>query len=194
LQADTEAVAQDIRGFLRIQTVDQKRARRLGANYRLWCSRTEAKDILVFQTANLATKQMLGMELSIIVVNRKLNYNGQVFILAHEFTRLIPGESGICNLSEDHLEPPQAQQTGGFANEVADANLSSKADFLAEPIASTRAEGQHEWSNNELQSLADTYGASEEAVWRRLPTLGLTSPAFYKRKRAEYLARYAMLG
>src|SRR5215470_18204858 len=45
LQADAEAVGQQIRAFLGIQTVDQKRARQSGGNYRLWRSRIEGKDI-----------------------------------------------------------------------------------------------------------------------------------------------------
>jgi Zn-dependent peptidase ImmA (M78 family)/DNA-binding XRE family transcriptional regulator len=198
LQADAEAVGQKIRDFLGIQTADQKRARQSGANYRLWRSRIEGKDILVFQIANLTTKQMLGMSLSfdempVIAVNRKLNYNSRVFTLLHEFAHLMLGESGICDLSEDHLESPQAQQTEIFANKVAAATLLPKPDFLAEPIVSARGQGQYEWSNDELQALAGVYGTSEETVLRRFLTLGLTSAAFYQRKRAEYLARYAKL-
>jgi Zn-dependent peptidase ImmA (M78 family)/DNA-binding XRE family transcriptional regulator len=198
LQTDAEAVGQQIRAFLGIQTADQKRARQPGANYRLWRSRIEAKDILVFQIPNLTTKQMLGLSLSfdelpVIAVNRKLTHNGRVFTLLHEFAHLMLGESGICDLSEDHLDSPQAQQTEIFANKVAAATLLPQADFLAEPIVSARGQGQHEWSNDELQALASIYGTSEETVLRRFLTLGLTSPVFYQRKRVEYLARYAKL-
>jgi hypothetical protein len=52
---------------------------------------------------------------------------------------------------------------------------------------------QHEWSNDELQALASIYRTSEETVLRRFLTFDLTSPAFYQRKRAECLARYAKL-
>jgi Zn-dependent peptidase ImmA (M78 family)/DNA-binding XRE family transcriptional regulator len=198
LEADAEAVGQQIRTFLGITSADQKRGRQAGGNYRLWRSRIEAKDILVFQIGNLPTGQMLGMSLSfdvlpVIAVNRKLTHNGRVFTLLHEFAHLMLGESGVCDLSEDHLDSPQAQQTEIFANKVAAATLLAKADFLAEPIVSARGQGQHEWSNDELQALAGVYGASEETVLRRLLTLSLTSPAFYQRKRAEYLARYARL-
>ncbi len=198
LRADTETVGQEIRTFLRIETADQKRARQPGSNYRLWRSRIEAKDILVFQIANLTTKQMLGMSLSfdalpVIAVNRKLTHNARVFTLLHEFAHLMLGESGICDLSEDHLDSPQAQQTEIFANKVAAAALLPKADFLAEPIVTARGSGQHEWSNDELNALANTYGASEETVLRRFLTLDLTSLTYYQRKRGEYLARYAKL-
>jgi Zn-dependent peptidase ImmA (M78 family) len=198
LQADAEVVGQQIRVFLGIQTPDQKRARQPGANYRLWRSRIEAKDILVFQIANLATKQMLGMslpfdELPVIAVNRKLNHNARVFTLLHEFAHLMLGQSGICDLSEDHLDSAEAQKTEIFANKVAAATLLPKADFLAEPIVSARGQGQHDWSNDELDALAGAYGTSEETALRRLLTLRLTSPAFYQRKRAEYVARYAKL-
>jgi Zn-dependent peptidase ImmA (M78 family) len=198
LQADADAVGRQIRAYLGIETADQKRARQSGDNYRLWRSRIERKDILVFQIANLTTKQMLGMslffeELPVIAVNRKLNHNGRVFTLLHEFAHLMIGESGICDLSEDHLNSPQAQQTEIFANKVAAATLLPKTDFLAEPIVSAQGEGQHEWSNDELQALASMYGASEETALRRLLTLGRTSSAFYKQKRSEYLARYTRL-
>src|SRR5262245_62800164 len=65
--------------------------------------------------------------------------------------------------------------------------------FLNEPIVSRRGSGQHEWSNEELEVLANWYGVSEETVLRRLLTLGRTTPTFYARKRAEYLARYQRL-
>jgi Zn-dependent peptidase ImmA (M78 family) len=68
--------------------------------------------------------------------------------------------------------------------------LLPKGSFLNEPIVSRRGSGQHEWSNDELEGLANTYGVSEETVLRRLLTLGRTTPTFYARKRAEYLARY----
>jgi Zn-dependent peptidase ImmA (M78 family) len=175
LQADAEAVGQQIRDFLGIRTADQKRARQPGGNYRMWRSHIEAKDILVFQIANLTTKQMLGMSLSfnelpVIAVNRKLTHNGRVFTLLHEFAHLMFGESGICDLSEDHLDSPQAQQTEIFANKVAATALLPKSDFLAESIVSARGQGQHEWSNDELGALAGTYGTSEETVLRRFLT------------------------
>jgi Zn-dependent peptidase ImmA (M78 family) len=68
--------------------------------------------------------------------------------------------------------------------------LLPKGTFLSDPTVSRKGSGQHDWSNDELEGLADTYGVSEETVLRRLLTLGRTAPTFYARKRAEYLARY----
>jgi hypothetical protein len=89
---------------------------------------------------------------------------------------------------------PANQGVGGAGRGVLPAaTLLPKIDFLAEPIVSARGQWRHEWSNDELQSLAGIYGTSEETVLRRLLTLDLTSRTFYQRKRAEYLARYARL-
>jgi Zn-dependent peptidase ImmA (M78 family) len=198
LAANPEQVGQHVRGFLDVSISEQRGARRPGDNYRLWRSKIEAKDILVFQITGVAKSQMLGLSLSfdllpVIGVNRKLKHNGRVFTLLHEFTHLMLGESGICDLSDDNLPSPLDQRTEVFANAVAAAALVPRDNFLSEPIVTARGSGQHEWSNDELEALAKHYGVSEEVVLRRMLTLARTTPTFYRRKRAEYLARYAHL-
>jgi Zn-dependent peptidase ImmA (M78 family)/transcriptional regulator with XRE-family HTH domain len=195
LQANPEQTGQQIRRFLDVTIAEQKISHRTGDNYRLWRSKIEAKDILVFQITGLATKQMLGMSLSfdilpVIGVNRKLKPNGRVFTLLHEFTHLMLRESGVCDLSEDHLQSPREQRTEIFANAVAAAALLPAPELLAEPVVTARGPGQHDWPNHELELLAAMFGVSEETILRRLLTLDRTSRAFYQRKRAEYLARY----
>jgi len=195
---DTEALSDRVRSFLTVTVADQKRMHRRGDNYRFWRARLEAKDILIFQFTGIRPKQMLGFSLSfellpVIAVNRKLKPNGRVFTLLHELAHLIVGESGVCDLAEDHLGSPKDQQTEIFANRLAAAMLLPKAAFLSEPIVRRRGSGQHEWSNDELESLALAYGVSEETVLRRLLALGRTTQRFYARKRAEYLARYERL-
>jgi Zn-dependent peptidase ImmA (M78 family) len=198
LREDAEELSRRVRSFLGVTVADQKRARKPGDNYRLWRSRLEEKDVLVFQITGIRPKQMLGLSLSfnalpVIGVNRKLKPNGRVFTLLHEFTHIMLDASGVCDFAEDHLGSPREQQIEIFANRVAAAVLLPRTDFLAEPIVATRGSGQHDWSNTELESLAAGYGVSEETVLRRLLTLGRTSQAFYTRKRAEYLARYERL-
>jgi Zn-dependent peptidase ImmA (M78 family)/DNA-binding XRE family transcriptional regulator len=195
LTDDPEALSERVRSFLDVSIADQKRAHRPGDNYRFWRSSLETKDILVFQFIGVRPKQMLGFSLSfdqlpVIAINRKLKANGRVFTLLHELAHLLVGESGVCDLAEDHLGSPMDQRTEVFANRVAAAVLLPKGSFLNEPIVSRRGSGQHEWSNDELEGLANTYGVSEETVLRRLLSLGRTTATFYARKRAEYLARY----
>jgi Zn-dependent peptidase ImmA (M78 family)/transcriptional regulator with XRE-family HTH domain len=193
---DAEALSERVRSFLAVSVPEQQRMHRPGDNYRFWRSSLEAKDVLVFQFTGVRPKQMLGFSLSfdvlpVIAVNRKLKPNGRVFTLLHELTHLIVRESGICDLAEDHLGSPADQRTEVFANRLAAAVLLPKPAFLAETIVTKRGGGQHEWSNDELESLANAYGVSEETVLRRLLTLGRTTQRFYK--RAEYQARYEQL-
>jgi Zn-dependent peptidase ImmA (M78 family) len=96
----------------------------------------EAKDILVFQFTGVRPKQMLGFSLSfdqlpVIAVNRKLKANGRVFTLLHELAHLLIGESGVCDLAEDHLGSPTDQRTEVFANRLAAAVLLPKSSLVA---------------------------------------------------------------
>ena len=50
------------------------------------------------------------------------------------------------------------------------------------------AAGMSEWDDEEIRSLARTFGVSREAAVRRLETLGMTTQAFYLRKRGQYQA------
>jgi Zn-dependent peptidase ImmA (M78 family) len=116
LSDDPEALSERVRSFLDVSVADQKRAHRPGDNYRFWRSSLETKDILVFQFTGVRPKQMLGFSLSfdqlpVIAVNRKVKANGRVFTLLHEFAHLLVGESGVCDLAEDHLGSPMDQRT-----------------------------------------------------------------------------------
>jgi Zn-dependent peptidase ImmA (M78 family) len=198
LKHDPEALSERVRSFLGVTVADQKRMHHSGDNYRFWRSALEAKDILIFQFTGVRPKQMLGFSLSfdlmpVIAVNRKLKPSGRIFTLLHELAHLMVGESGVCDLAEDHLGSPADQRTEVFANRLAAAILLPINAFLDETIVRARGGGRHEWSNEELESLARAYGVSEETVLRRLLTLGRATQKFYARKRGEYLARYQRL-
>ena len=51
--------------------------------------------------------------------------------------------------------------------------------------------GVHYWDEEVLDQLSGRWGASKEAVLRRLVTLGRVTMDFYLQKRAEYQAAYA---
>jgi Zn-dependent peptidase ImmA (M78 family) len=50
--------------------------------------------------------------------------------------------------------------------------------------------GVREWDDSVLVQLSSRWGVSQEAVVRRLVTLGRASQAFYRVKREEYQAAY----
>ena len=62
--------------------------------------------------------------------------------------------------------------------------------FLKEALIAAKGNGRHEWDDASVHSLSLTYGVSREAIVRRLLTLGRTTEAFYRRKRAQYAVEY----
>src|SRR5262249_54579327 len=126
----------------------------------------------------------------VVGVNRKLTPNGRTFTLLHEFVHVLIGESSICDIEDGGaLRPAQEQQTEVFCNAVAGAALVPGSVLLAEPLVANRnIPGPSDWDDDELQSLARTFGVSEHVILRRLLTLGRTSQAFYASRHAIWRA------
>ena len=76
-----------------------------------------------------------------------------------------------------------------FCNQVAAATLMPLKAFRAEPVLQ-RPSADGRWSENILQSLSESYSVSQEAVVRRLYSLGLADWDFLQEKEAEYRAAY----
>ena len=50
--------------------------------------------------------------------------------------------------------------------------------------------GPRDWSDEEIQELADHFAVSREAIVRRLVIVGCATEAFYDRKREAFLVQY----
>jgi Zn-dependent peptidase ImmA (M78 family) len=80
--------------------------------------------------------------------------------------------SGICDIEESVLRPPEEQRPEVFCNAVAGAALVPSDALLAHPLVSSA--GPRDWSDDELASLVRTFGVSR------------TTQAFYAERRAAW--------
>jgi Zn-dependent peptidase ImmA (M78 family) len=153
----------------------------------------EKAGVLVFQVSGVAPSEMLGFSLSeapfpVVGVNRKLTPNGRTFTLLHEFVHVLAGESSICDIDDGLLRPPQEQRTEVFCNAVAAATLVPRDALLTDQLVAIHQPVPRDWSDDELRSLARTFGVSEHVILRRLLTIGRTSQAFYGSRQAVWRA------
>jgi Zn-dependent peptidase ImmA (M78 family)/DNA-binding XRE family transcriptional regulator len=189
-----ETIGDKVRDILGITLEKQHALRDSRAHYRAWRSSIEATGVLVFQVVSVPTDQMLGFSIAerplpVIAINRKLKPNGRTFTMLHEFAHILLGNSSICDLREEMVRPPEEQATEVFCNAVAAAALMPKNAFLRDRIVINHGTGKEDWSESELSELGRRYGASDEAVLRRLLTFSRTTNTFYRQTRAKLLAR-----
>lgn len=193
LDDDPEEAATRLRSFLagglRIQGSDA------AAHFRQWRMAAENVGVLVFQGEGVDIAEMRGFSISAhplpaVVLNIKDAYSGRSFSLMHELAHVMLNRGGLCILEEGGARS-EVQKVEQFCNHVAGAVLLPRNQLLQEPeIPGHR---MHEISDDVLSALARRYGASEEAVLRRLVILDRVPQTFYQRKRAEYQRRYLEL-
>ena len=196
VEDDAETVAQQVRTLINVDINRQKAWRDARTAYRAWRNGIEAIGVLVFQVVGVDLSQMLGFSLAyaespVIAVNRKLAPNGRTFTMLHEFTHLLLGANGVCDIEESLPRNRHEQSIEVFCNRVAGAALVPKSELLAHRLVAPARPRIRDWEDATLVTLAREFGSSEEVVVRRLLINGRTSEAFYSRKRAEYQARIA---
>jgi Zn-dependent peptidase ImmA (M78 family)/transcriptional regulator with XRE-family HTH domain len=194
LKTDIEKLGQQIRAYLGVTEAQQQRFGRKAFDG--WRLAIEAKDILVFVVPRLKIREMRGTALAertmpVILINGKDRGNGRVFTLLHEFCHLVLRQSGVSNMGGDRNDAPHPE-VEKFCNAVAAATLMPSDWLLSEKLV-IRKGSQKSWHDDELEALALRFGVSQEAVLRRLLTLGRTTQAFYDGKRTEFQKIYAQL-
>lgn len=188
---DPEAAAGIARAALDVELQDQFSWRQPGEAFAHWLRAVEALGVLVLRTSDVPTTEMRGFSIGggpvpVIVVNALDWPRGQVFTLLHELAHLMLREGGLCNLLEP--ESGTTRRVEMFCNAVAGAILMPAASFVDNEVLSPP--GVREWDEEVLAQLSQRYGASKEAVLRRLVTLNRASWDFYLERRNEYLLAY----
>jgi Zn-dependent peptidase ImmA (M78 family)/transcriptional regulator with XRE-family HTH domain len=156
-----------------------------------WLEAVEDLGVFVLRTSGVSMAEMRGFSVSggavpVIVVNALDWPRGQVFTLLHEFVHLMIREGGLCDLLEPDSGATRRVET--WCNAAAGAILMPRDSFLDNEVVGPA--GEREWDDEVLAQLSRRYGASQEAVLRRLVTLRRASWEFYLAKRADYLAAY----
>lgn len=165
------------------------------AVFNLWRTAAEDAGVLVFQTEMVDLDEMRGFSITehplpAVVLNTKDAYQGRSFSLVHELGHILLHRGGLCVLNESG-PPTVVQRTEAFCNHVAGAALVPAESLLRQPEVPSRL--QAEIPDNAVRSLANRYGASPEAVIRRLSIVGRVSQDFYRQKRQQFQKQYAEL-
>lgn len=192
---DPEAAAAKMREAIGVDYELQSHWRDPRVAFLAWRAKIEEMGVLVFQASRIESDEASGFAywsdaLPFMVINRKDAYARRIFSMFHELAHLMLRQSGVSDLDIDGPRPSADEKVEIFCNQVAAAALMPKNLFLKEKLIAARGSGRHEWDDATVQSLSLTYGVSREAIVRRLLSLGRTTDAFYKRKRAQYAAEF----
>ena len=180
-------VSEKIRKYLGFTIARQIKLRNKRLAFNEWKAAIEDKGVLVFQTSTVELDEMRGMSIGknpfpAIVLNGKDSYAGRSFTLLHEFTHILLGGNGLCN-----LEASTSHSTGKmeiFCNEVAGNVLVPFNDISRESFIEKNRDTL-EWPDEDIRSLEKKYSVSQEVILRRLLTIKAISSEFYVRKREE---------
>ena len=190
IEANPEDIGRQIRRLIGINYEMQSTWRDPRVGFNKLREAVESSGVLVFQATDIPIRELRGYSLDetrlpVIVVNRKDSYAARSFTLLHELTHLMLRTSGLCDLTNDVKKAPEEKVVEVFCNYVAGAALIPEETLLREPVVINHGSSV-EWSDSEIESLAQIYSASREAVVRRLSVLRLTTSEFYERKREQY--------
>lgn len=196
LGEDAEVVAARVRSWLDVALEEQGRWMGDYGPLGGWIAALEARGVLVFQTGDVGLREMRGFclaerRLPVIVLNAKDPPRGRVFTLMHELTHVMLGQDGVCDpLQVGRRAENPDEHMEVYCNRAAGAILMPREALLAHPLLRASGDRPRDWSDDEIQELANSFAVSREAVVRRLVIVGRASEAFYNRKRRAYLAEY----
>lgn len=162
-----------------------------------WVAALETAGVLVMATAGgqVAPSEMRGFSLyfdaiPVIAVNGADAARGRLFTLLHEYAHLLLHTGGLCDAVTDLASTTPDRRLEAQCNAIAAAMLMPASAVLARPEVAARENDPSSWDYDALAAAAAPFGASAEALLRRLVTLGRVDPAFYRVRREEFLSRY----
>jgi len=189
LDEEPEAVGMRLRELLRVERAEALSWRTNYDALNRWRGALEEAGVLVFQAEDVKVSEMRGFSLSeqlfpVVVMNVKDAVTARIFSMLHETTHLMLREGGLCNLREESAR--RLERVEVFCNRVAGSALMPSPWLLQEDVV-LRHRGV-QWSDEDIELLAQRYRVSREAMVRRLLVLGKTNEDFYRRKRGELQA------
>jgi Zn-dependent peptidase ImmA (M78 family) len=159
-----------------------------------WLDAVSGLDVLVLQAQSIPVREMRGFSISmdrlpVVVLNGGDFPRGRIFTLLHEFAHVLRHADGVCDVLPRRQARGPADEIEIFCNQVAAAALMPLDAFLAEPtLQNLPADGR--WREGIIRDLSEKYSVSQEAIVRRLYSVGLADWDFLQDKEAEYRAAY----
>lgn len=159
-----------------------------------WINALEQLGILVLQTRDVGMPEMRGFSLDhetvpAIVLNGSDSVRGRIFTAMHELSHVLLRAPGVCDLHDTVDRPDARDDIERFCNQAAAVMLMPSEALEREPeLAHPPRDGR--WSDTVLYALAERYSVSQEALLRRLVSLGYATWEYYLERRANYEEAY----
>lgn len=201
IDENVEQVAERFRQFFAVTQIEQETWARRDKVFDGWRGKLEAKGVLVFVMGGSQgplVRHVRGFAipadaLPIVAVNGRDKTNGRTFSLLHECVHLALRQAVVENETTSYNRlPPADRAVEKFCNAVAAATL-MPAQAMADLATKLSKGPQSEWTDYEVQSVADRLGVSREAMLIRAVGLGFASARFYLQKRGQFAAEYARM-
>jgi Zn-dependent peptidase ImmA (M78 family) len=180
---NTKTLGMQIRDRLRVSTGEQFKWKSEVEALHSWKKSVEQLGALVLEISFPILEGrafcLSDEAVPVIVLNSNDAVTGRIFSLFHECGHLLLGQSGICDMSEEHKHVEQ------FCNRFAGELLVPTDSLLQDP--KIRDHPKHlARSDDDLQQLARQYRVSRDVVLLRFLILRLISESFYQRKSREW--------
>src|ERR1700733_157860 len=191
---DPERYGTAARALLGVSLSQQAALRHPRRALNAWLDAVSRLDVLVLQAQSIPVQEMRGFSISmdrlpVVVLNGGDFPRGRIFTLLHEFAHVLLHADGVCDALPRQQARGPTDEIEIFCNQVAAAALMPLDAFRAEPALQDPPADWH-WSEGTIRGLSEKYSVSQEAVVRRLYSIGLTDWSFLQAKEAEYRAGY----
>ena len=173
-----ETIAAVIRDYLKLPVSFRYKKEYGGNSFNYFRDALERHGIIVAQISSVSLSEMKGLSIyedrfPIVAINNKDYERAKTFSLFHEVAHLIRRSSSLCLIDDDARNDDEEKICDRIATEV----LMNRAEF--KKIAETVLSKEGEWNSISLMILADKFGVSTVAAFRRLHDLSIISDAEY---------------
>ncbi|OGB01010.1 MAG: DNA-binding protein [Burkholderiales bacterium RIFCSPHIGHO2_12_FULL_61_11] len=186
LRESVEVQARAVRKTLGISLDDQLGWKSDDLALKRWREALEALGVFVFKAPfkqkDISGFCLLDADFPLIYLNNSATKTRQIFSLLHELAHLLLNINGISKFESSYINrlPATERRIEQFCNKIA-AEILIPSDDFAQQIAGfpSNAESVQDYL---YANLASRYGASREAVLRRLLDMERVSQSFYEQK------------
>lgn len=171
-------MASTIRTYLELPLSFKYKKEYSGNSFNFFRNAIERKGIIVAQISSVSLSEMKGLSIyderfPIIAINNKDFEKAKVFSLLHEMAHIIRRSSSLCLIDDNERDDSEEKICDQIAVEV----LMECTEF--KKIATEIYSKEKEWNSSSLSKLADRFGVSTVAAFRRLYDLSFISDEQY---------------
>ena len=173
-----EMIAETIRSWFGLPLSFKYKKEYGGNSFNFFRDILERNGVIVAQISSVALSEMKGLSIyddiyPILAINNKDYERAKTFSLFHEVAHLIRRSSSLCLIDDDVRNDSEEKICDRIAAEV----LMERGEFRT--VAHNVLSKYGEWNHISLTYLADRFGVSMIAAFRRLHDLSLISDVQY---------------